>query len=742
MHFAPRPYFILRSQLMHAAVVGISVLLLAGCSAEAKKARIMERGGKHFSAGEYEKAKIEYLNVLQIAPEDARAHERIGIISLEQGAPLRAVPSLAKVRTLEPNNLIVREKLIRALLALGKISDARREAVAVLEKAPDRGEALFTLSETVRNKSELDQATQAMEAFRDRSSPYYLMAQASQDFLKGDATAALEKLQRAKRIHPDSAPVRTALASSFMRQGDQKSALAEFQKAAELSPVRSPERVRAIEYLAQTGAAKEAVAQLNELIRQAPDFLTPKYAMARMHFADKNYDAAEALTKDILARESTHVETHLLRAYLLQAKNEQAKAIEELTALKKSIPGLGAVYHHLARMHIAVKQVDAAKTVLAEGISTDIDYVDNMLLLAELNIRTGKANDAIPNLVSLVQQRPLLVQAQMLLTSALRAAGRLDDAVRLVREQVRVYPGNPQPYVVLGRLLFEQKKPDEARATLEKALEVAPNFTMATSELIDLDLREKKFEAALARARAHKTKNPAAAEGDFFEGKVFAAQQKWNEAEAPLQRALEINPNLSPAYNLLISALFATGRAPQATQQLEQLLAKNPNDQRALLLSGMIYGSTNDHVKAKERYEKLLAINPDVSIALNNLAMIQADKLGQLDPALELANKARSLEPESPLVADTLGWILYRRGDYDGALALIKEAAAKLPEEPEVQYHLGLASRMKGDNATAAAALRAAANTTRNFPDKEAAKQELARLERGEPAVPLSASTR
>ena len=54
--------------------------------------------------------------------------------------------------------------------------------------------------------------------------------------------------------------------------------------------------------------------------------------------------------------------------------------------------------------------------------------------------------------------------------------------------------------------------------------------------------------------------------------------------------------------------------------------------------------------------------------------------------AYEMARRAKSVLPDEPHSTDTLGWILFKKGQYRGALALLQNSANKLPDEPEVQY--------------------------------------------------------
>jgi tetratricopeptide (TPR) repeat protein len=103
--------------------------------------------------------------------------------------------------------------------------------------------------------------------------------------------------------------------------------------------------------------------------------------------------------------------------------------------------------------------------------------------------------------------------------------------------------------------------------------------------------------------------------------------------------------------------------------------------------------------------------------------------LGDLDKAYDLAQKARALLPAEAPIADTLGWILYRKGDYQTSLALLQESALKVPHNPEIQFHLGMVSYMMGDMSTARAAFRQAAAAANDFPGKEEVQRRLELLD-------------
>ena len=173
---------------------------------------------------------------------------------------------------------------------------------------------------------------------------------------------------------------------------------------------------------------------------------------------------------------------------------------------------------------------------------------------------------------------------------------------------------------------------------------------------------------------------------------------------------------------------MASNKLPQALTQLQAILAKKPDSAAALMSSALIYDKLGDFSKARDAYEKLLSTQPDFTPALNNLAYLYAEHFNQLDKANELARKVRAAQPSDPSVADTLGWILYRQGDYQQAVTLLQEGAGKLPDNPEVQFHLGMASYMMGQTEVARTAFQKAAAAPANFPGKDQIQGRLALL--------------
>ena len=463
-------------------------------------------------------------------------------------------------------------------------------------------------------------------------------------------------------------------------------------------------------------------------------------SLAQIAFAEKQFDESLTFIESILFRDPANIEAHLLQAQVRLVKGETKQAIESLERLNTAYPDVPLIKYNLARAYLQNNNAPQAATVLNQVIAMNPDNTEAALLLGEANLRTGNAQQVVSSMRDLTKKRPDLVPAQILLAQAHQSLGQLDEAAAVFREQTKLTPESSEPFFLLGLILRQQNKIDEARKAFENAQRLAPENLLIVSQLVDMEIESRSFDAALQRVQAQLQKTPQSAIPHFLEGKIYAAQGRWDRAEAALLKALELDPNHSNAYDLLISTYVASNKLPQAIRQVETLLSKSPDNARALVLSALMYERTNEFAKARAAYEKLLSMKPDFAPVLNNLAYLYSERLDELDKARDLAQRARALQPGDAAIADTLGWILYKQGDYKQALALLQESAQNRPDNPEIQFHLGMAKYMMGWTNEARTAFRQAAASSVDFPGKEEAKRRLSLLEDGEGKGTLLAS--
>ncbi len=714
--------------LRRALLLLLTLTLCSGCTKKFRESRYLKQADQYAQAGQYDQAKIDYMKVLQLDGKNTRAFEQLGALWLEEGAPLRAGPFLIRARDLAPKDTDNRMRLARVYRSIGSFAEAKKEALAVLQYTPDHGKALVLLTELAQSPADIADAEQAAAKFPNKGSASYLLASANLALRKNDVPAARKAAEQALAADPKSPEAHQVMGVFHLLGKDPKSAGKEFKAAAELSPPRSTFQVAYAEFLGQSEGAPAADAYLQDLNKKAPDFLLAWIMRSRLAFADKKYDETLKLLDNVFSRDPENIDGRLLQSDVLLVKREGKKASDELQRLDKAYPKLPQVKFRLAQAYLQQNQVSQAETALDQAIAANPNYTEAIVARAELNLKAGHVPAAISALEGVLKKQPKLKPAQILLADAYRASGRLDDAAAIFQDQIKNSPKAPEAYFFLGVVQRLQKKNSEARQSFEKALELEPNNLLALDQLISLDLEAKDFAAADRRIDAEMKKHPKAASSYLLKGRAEMAQAKWDEAEATLKKALELDPNSAAAYEMLVRGYLATNKLPAAAQELETVLAKAPNNQSALMTLATIRERQKDYAKAREFYEKLLALNPDSVLALNNLSYLYSQQLDQPDKAYELAQRARTLNPGDPSIADTLGWAAYKKGDYQQALNLFQESVGKAPSVPEIQFHLGMANYMMGDSEAARTAFKNALAAPGDFPSKSEAESRLALL--------------
>ena len=704
MQTNPRPFT--------AVMILIALTLLgSGCSAEAKKTRHLQSADTHYAAGDYDKAEVEYLNVLKLEQLNGPAIGKLGMIYSAQGRLNRAIAYLMKGRELMPEDLDLRLKAGQLYLATGKPAEARKEAEYILTRKPQDTEAPELLTATLTKPEEADTLRKRLLALpppAPTGAPV-LVALAGLELRLGHLPEAEAAVQKAKLANPANASVYSLLATIQLMQKNLPAAMQSFQQAAALSPPRSPRLLQYAQFKLRTGDLAGARELMLDITRKTPDYIPAWIALADLSLTqNKIPDCTEMLAK-ALGRDPQNVEGLIIQGRVYNLKGEYDKAIALFEKMAVSYPRVSILHQELGRAYALTGDINKGMTSLNQAISLAPNAVEATLLLAQLDMRKGDFNAAIALLRKQTAQYPNLAQAQLMLADAYRAQGSLDEALAIYRQLEQQAPKNSETPLLRGLVLAQQGKVDEARSAFEAAFVLAPDSPTPLEQLVNLQLRDKKYQPATTRVEAAVAQNPKlAGYGQLLLAKIALAQGDNTQAEIHLNKNIELMPDSPTAYFLLAGIYARSNQQAKALSQLNEVLKHDPKQATALMLSSVIQDGLGNYAAARDGYEKLLVLNPRSPVALNNLAYLYSERFNDLDKALDLAQKVRQLAPTDPSAADTLGWILYRKRQYQRGLTFLTEAAEKKPEDGEMQFHLGLTHYMMGEEKAARTALQRA----------------------------------
>jgi tetratricopeptide (TPR) repeat protein len=180
----------------------------------------------------------------------------------------------------------------------------------------------------------------------------------------------------------------------------------------------------------------------------------------------------------------------------------------------------------------------------------------------------------------------------------------------------------------------------------------------------------------------------------------------------------------------LCQVLAAKAELDQAIITGEQAIKDNPRYPELYIQMGNLYESKSDWNRAESAFQNALAINSQDPVACNELARAMLHAGGDSDVALSLAQAALRGLPNSPAVADTLGWIYYQKGALALAINYLEEALRleeqnHLQDNPDVRYHLGMAYVKTRQLALAREQFERVLKTSPDFQDAAEIKKQL-----------------
>ena len=104
---------------------------------------------------------------------------------------------------------------------------------------------------------------------------------------------------------------------------------------------------------------------------------------------------------------------------------------------------------------------------------------------------------------------------------------------------------------------------------------------------------------------------------------------------------------------------------------------------------GIAYERLGEWPEAEVDLQRALRISNDHPSVANYLGYYWIDNGMHLERGLELLEAALERRPQDPYILDSVGWALYRVGDYEGALDLLEQALQLEPGVAEIYDHFG-----------------------------------------------------
>ncbi|MFQ3788350.1 tetratricopeptide repeat protein [Halomonas sp. A29] len=344
-----------------------------------------------------------------------------------------------------------------------------------------------------------------------------------------------------------------------------------------------------------------------------------------------------------------HYDAVLATAILEAATGQRQQAERRLDLLARNHSELPALW--LTRAHLALEANNPrqAREAARRGLEVSPGDPRFLLLLAQAELMLGNVAAAEEHTSTLLNEHVGNQELQISLARLYLEDSHLDAARRLLLPLVGSDEPPPTAFYLMGTIAEEEGEVDNA---LLYYRQVAPG-------------------------------------SDFLRARLRAAQMlieddRLLDARAFLRiERLRHESRFSELVALEVELLDQAGLHAEADTLLNRELARTPNDEPLLYLRAM-RAWANDDIEAMERdLGRIIEANPENASALNALGYTLADLNveGRLEEARELIERAHELEPGSPAIMDSLGWVYYRLGDPERALPWLERAYAGMPDQ-------------------------------------------------------------
>jgi tetratricopeptide (TPR) repeat protein len=640
------------------------------------------KGQAHEALKQIDEARAAFLKAVEVKPEDVTSRLLLANFQRRQNERDAAEASFLEAARLSPTA----ETQIPLGGFYAEAGDRDADAEAAYKKAIEVAEgdmlvrAYTVLGSFYYIRDRFPEAVTLLEQGIEKTDQsvdlIYLLARMYRE--KGDTARADQLAQRATEVKPDDYQTHLVLSAYRDQIGDQEGALAAARVAAEKAPADVTEAdLRVAEVLLETGFAQRQEEKVKEgreiverVLKDKPTDPGGLFVKAKLDIAERRFDEAIKALRSALDQKPDWAKAHFLLGSALALSGERT----------------------------------GARTELARSLELDGTLVEARRMLTDVHAALGEHEYAVEEGRRYLKERPNAVPVRLRVAQSLVNLDRADEALTEI-ETVDETDRNAEVNYAIARIHMRKGQLDKARSYLEKALVDQPDHPEILGSLLTIDASQGRLADSSNRIKAVLEKKPDDAQLQQLAGRLAVLEGRGPDAEAAFKKAVELDPKLMSSYRLLAQYYARTGRTAETIQTYENALKISPDQAQIHHFLGVLYEYGGQKDKAVEHYEAAIRSEPNLGEAKNNLAYLFAEKGDQLDRALDLAQEAKALMPDDPNTADTLGWVLYRRGVPSAAIGYLKEAVAGTragdPNLGLIRHHLALAYEASGDKAQA-----------------------------------------
>ena len=484
---------------------------------------------------------------------------------------------LARAIEKQPDAIDPRVSLVAALLQQGDKPGALHQAEEIYKKTPNDLKAASLLIGALLENRKFDDALEVVKQIEKRMPsshiPHVFRAAVKAEI--PDVEGAKSELEKAHKIQPGNALIGHSLAAIAIQQKQFDAARRYYKEVSDKNdaPFETQLAIYDLEVVAnRTDVARKLIEELSAKYQKAA---RPATIMATVYAANGELDKALQVSAQAAEANPSDVNLITARGGAFYLKGDLANALVHFQRIVKLRPDLPEGHFKVALVNNDKSDFTALRNNLNQVLKLDPKHIRAKIMLASLNIRDKKWEDAIKLTSSARQDNPAIAEA----------------------------------YVLESTALMLLKREPEAFDVLERALKAAPYSDMPAIEIARLRFRAGQTEAGFNAINTWLAAHPNSIRGNAFLAENLMAQKKLPEAAQIYEKILKLEPENAIALNNLANAL-ASGEPSRALGFAERAFKKAPDDASVTDTLGWLLLKNGQPKRALELIEKALKAAP------------------------------------------------------------------------------------------------------------------------------------
>jgi putative PEP-CTERM system TPR-repeat lipoprotein len=700
-----------RSALLVSAIVLLGTGLSA-CNRDKSSATLLAEAKQYQQKGDRKAALIQLKNAVAQSPEDGEARIALGALQLELGDIPSADKEIRKAASLGISAERTMPLLARTLQAQGKFKELLDQITP--DKAKNsapllalRGDAWMASGDAAQAKASYEQALAL-----NPNSGEALVGLARHAMVAKDRASADRYIADAMARAPKDPEVWMFQAALLQSENKRAEALAMLDKALTLNPGHRTAHIEKAYLEIGLGKYDAAKADIDAANKTTPGNLLVIYTQALLDFTQGKHAAARESLQKVLRLAPEHLPSVLLagavdlqlgsvqqaeaylRQYLAAEPNNPyarklmaqtqlkganpTEAIENLTPLLKEPTQDAHLLAIAGEAYMQARKFDQAIAYYEKAIALAPKTPALYTSLGLARLSAGDREKGLNDLQTAVALDPKSVQAGMVLTRAEMGLGRYDKALASVEALEKQEPGNAEIQNLKGGVYLAKGDRTSARAAFDKAVSLQPTLLPALRNLVQLDIVERKPEAAKARMEAVLAKDPKNTDAMATLADLASAQNRPSEATEWLEKANAANPEAIAPVLRLGAQYLRTNQAQKSLTLARKYQTAHATNPELLDLLGQSQLATNDANGALDTYSKLVKLAPKSAAAQMRLATAY-DKLKNKSGVVDSVKRAAELQPDFLPARTSQIKLAVDAGKIDEALAIARDIQKRTP---------------------------------------------------------------